>query len=62
MFNKALLSTNDEITVFTQLPHTHNTGVSLFSSVVRNGTEIENIANNKYFDNKFQVNFEIILL
>jgi len=49
------LGDNSEVTVFAHLPHTHNTGVSFYSTIVRNGTEVEFVANNKYYDNAFQV-------
>jgi len=50
----ALIGQNSEITVFAYLPHTHNAGVSLFSTIVRNGAEVEYVANNQYYNNHFQ--------
>lgn len=55
---KNLFGSNEEITVFAQLPHTHLAGSQVFSKVVRNGSEVEYIANNKYYDFNYQyVNF-----
>jgi len=38
-----------EIQVFSHLPHTHLAGRQIFSKVVRNGSEVEYISNNKYY-------------
>jgi hypothetical protein len=47
-----------EITIFAHSPHTHLAGTQVFSKVVRNGTEVEYIANNKYYSFNHQyVNF-----
>ena len=54
------MGANSEITIFASLPHTHNAGISLYSTVVRDNIEIEYIANNKYFSNAFQVNIKNI--
>lgn len=51
----AIRGSNKEITIFAQLPHTHNAGVSFYSKIIRNGTEVENVAENKYYDNAFQI-------
>lgn len=50
----AIRGSNSELTIFAQFPHTHNAGVSFYSKIVRNGTEVEYVANNEYYDNAYQ--------
>jgi len=53
-FLNKLVGNNDNITVFAQLPHTHLAGRSFYNTVVRNGSEVEYISNNKYYNNNYQ--------
>ena len=53
-----IFGASGEITVFAHSPHTHLAGTQVFSKVIRNGKEVEYIANNKYYDFNYQyVNF-----
>lgn len=49
MFNET-----DKITVFSSMPHTHLTGKELYGTVVRDGKEVDYIANNKYYNFNYQ--------
>ena len=51
---KNIFGPSGEITIFANIPHTHSVGIQVFSKIVRNGTEIDYIANNKYFSSDYQ--------
>ena len=57
-FFRNIFGPTGEITIFAHAPHTHLAGTQVFSKVVRNGREVEFIANNKYYDFNYQyINF-----
>lgn len=48
--NNLFTNGNDYVTIISQNPHTHLAGRELYSKIIRNNTEVEYIANNKYYD------------
>jgi len=54
-FLKYLFEDNqDNITIFSSLPHSHLASREIYSTVIRDGKEIFYIANEKYYDFNYQ--------
>jgi hypothetical protein len=45
---------NSEINIFASAPHTHLAGKSVYTTLIRNGAEIQYISNNPYYDFNYQ--------
>lgn len=46
---------NTSLTVVSTIPHTHTTGISVYTKIVRNGNDIGYILDNEHYDFNYQV-------